>query len=348
MVRLKDIAERAGVSTTTVSHVLNSSRYVHPATVERVLKAVKDLNYRPNMLARSLRQRQTHTIGLLVSDIENPYFAEMARSIETTAYERGYNVILCNTDESLAKEVLYVDVLFAKQVDGLILAPAPGDHSFLQAYLKDGAQVVFVNRYIPGIPAPAVISDNEDGMYTLVSHLLADGHRRLGVIVGLEAVTTTQSRLAGLRRALEDHGQKLDDVWYVCGGVRREGGYQAARDLAQMAEPPSAVIAFNIMTLEGVILGLLEKAPHLVGRIEITGFGYSPVACACRSCKYYVTQPSYELGRVAATMLLDALMKEAPLEARQVVLSSPLAGFDPDPSSGLGQATPSRNPSLYQ
>ncbi len=324
MVRLRDIAERAGVSTTTVSHALNGSRYVHPATVERVLKAVQELNYRPNMLARSLRRRQTHTIGLLVSDIENPFFAELARKVETTAYERGYNVVLCNTDENRDKEILYVDVLFAKQVDGLIVAPAPGDHAFLKAYLDDGARVVFVNRYIPGLPAPAVVADDEGAMYELASRLLESGHRRLGAIVGLESVTTTQSRLAGLRRALEDHGQALDDAWLVRGEVRREGGRRAAQALLEMDEPPSAVIAFNNMTLDGVLLGLLELAPHLVGRIEVTGFGYSPVAHACRSCKYYVEQPSYEMGRVAATMLLDALTGETPLEARQIVLKNPL------------------------
>lgn len=324
MVRLRDIAERAGVSTTTVSHVLNGSRYVHPATVERVLKAVQELNYRPNMLARSLRRRQTHTIGLLVSDIENPFFAELARQVETTAYERGYNVVLCNTDENRDKEILYVDVLFAKQVDGLILAPAPGDHAFLRAYLDGGARVVFVNRYIPGLSAPAVVADDEGAMYALVSRLLESGHRRLGAIVGLESVTTTQSRLAGLRRALESHGQTLDDTWLVRGEVRREGGRRAAQALAQMPDPPSAVIAFNNMTFDGVLLGLLEFAPHLVSRIEVTGFGYSLVAHACRSCRYYVAQPSYEMGRVAATMLLDALTGAAPLEARRIVLENPL------------------------
>lgn len=324
MVRLRDIAERAGVSTTTVSHALNGSRYVHPATVERVLKAVQELNYRPNMLARSLRRRQTHTIGLLVSDIENPFFAELARQVETTAYERGYNVVLCNTDENRDKEILYVDVLFAKQVDGLILAPAPGDHAFLKAYLEDGARVVFVNRYIPELPAPAVLADDEGAMYELASRLFENGHRRLGAIVGLESVTTTQSRLAGLRRALEEHGQTLDDAWLMRGEVRREGGRRAAQALVQMPDPPSAVIAFNNMTFDGVLLGLLELAPHLVGRIEVTGFGYSPVAHACQSCRYYVAQPSYEMGRVAATMLLDALTGEAPLEARQIVLQNPI------------------------
>ena len=116
MASIKDIANRAGVSTTTVSHVLNKSRPVHPDTVTRVMQAINDLHYQPNMLARSLRRRTTNTIGLLVSDVENPFFSELARSVEATAYLRGYNMIFCNTDENLEKEILYVDVLFAKQV----------------------------------------------------------------------------------------------------------------------------------------------------------------------------------------------------------------------------------------
>jgi LacI family transcriptional regulator len=227
VVRIRDIAQRAGVSTTTVSHVLNSSRHVHPDTEARVLKAVEELNYHPNMLARSLRRRETHTFGLLVSDIENPFFTEMAHSVETTAYERGYNVILCNTDEELAKEILYVRVLFSKQIDGLILAPAPGDHSYLKPYLASDARVVFVNRYIEGIPTPAVICDDADSTYALASRLLGAGHRHIGVLVGLN-VSTTQQRIAGLERALREYGLSLSDVWVCEGQSRREGGYQAA------------------------------------------------------------------------------------------------------------------------
>ncbi len=336
MANLKDIAQRAGVSTATVSHVLNGSRHVHPTTVESVLKAVQDLNYKPNMLARSLRRRQTGTIGLLVSDIEMPFFTNMARMVETTAYQRGYNVVLCNTDENLAKEIMYVDVLFAKQVDGLILAPTPGDHAFLKAYLDGSAQVVLVNRYLPGLSTAAVICNEGDAMHALASRLLRSGHRRLAAILGLTGITTTESRLAGLRGALEEHGLSFDNVWFFPGEARREGGYKAARALIELAQRPTAVIAFNASILEGVLLGLLDLAPHLIQQIEVTGFGYSPVARACQSCTYYVAEPAYELGRVAATMLLDALTGVTPLKAEHTILKKyvtefePMAGIGPD------------------
>jgi len=317
---IKDIAARAGVSTTTVSHVLNKSRYVHPDTAARVMKAVEELDYKPNMIARSLRRRKTNTIGLLVSDVENPFFSEVARAVEATAYERGYSMIFCSTDENLEKEMLYVDVLFAKQVDGLILSPAPGDHDYLYRYLQNDARVVFVNRFIEGFPCPSVVSDDENAMYELTSQLLRSGHRRLGTIIGVELATTTQLRLNGLRRALQEVGQTLDDVIQFYGYSRREGGYQAAREVIAMKDPPSAIIAFNSVMLDGFLLGLLDLAPHLIPQIEITGFGYSLVARACQPSKRYVRQPSYEVGQAAANLLLDILTGKREWNTDQIVI----------------------------
>jgi len=271
------------------------------------MQAVQALKYTPNMLARSLRRRTTNTIGLLVSDVENPYFTEVARAVEATAYQRGYNMIFCNTDENLEKEVLYVDVLFAKQVDGLILSPVTGDHGYLNRYLDQEARMVFVNRYIEGVPCPAVISNDEQAMYDLASQLLDSGHRRLGAIIGLDPATTTIRRLDGLSRALARVGQTLDDVWQFHGNARRDSGYQAALQIIHCDQRPSAIIAFNSVMLDGFLLGLLDLAPQLIPNIEITGFGYSLVARACQPSKRYIRQPSNQIGTTAANLLLDIL-----------------------------------------
>ncbi|RPJ51683.1 MAG: LacI family transcriptional regulator, partial [Chloroflexi bacterium] len=322
MASIKDIANRAGVSTTTVSHVLNKSRPVHPDTVTRVMQAINDLHYQPNMLARSLRRRTTNTIGLLVSDVENPFFSELARSVEATAYQRGYNMIFCNTDENLEKEILYVDVLFAKQVDGLILSPVAGDHSYLNRYLENDARMVFVNRHIPGFHCPSVVTDDEEAMYQLASQLLASGHRRLAAIIGLASVSTTASRINGLRRALATVGLTLDDVQLIQGHSRREGGYQAARSVIAMPHQPTAVISFNSIMLDGFLLGLLDLAPHLIPRIEITGFGYSLVARACQPSKRYIRQPSGEVGATATNLLLDVLENKRAWSDEQIVTAN--------------------------
>lgn len=300
--------------------MLNQSRFVQPETAARVIQAVQELNYKPNMLARSLRRRTTNTIGLLVSDVENPYFTEVARAVEDTAYKRGYNMIFCNTDENLAKEILYVDVLFSKQVDGLIMSPVPGDHSYLSRYLEEKARIVFFNRYIEGFPCPAVISDDSQATYELTRQLLRSGHRRLGTIVGLAPATTTVLRLEGLSRALAEVGLSLDDVWQFEGNARRDGGYKAAREVIDMDQPPSAIIAFNTIMLDGFLLGLLDMAPSLISQIEITGFGYSLVARACQPSKRYIRQPSYEVGATAANLLLDILTNKCPWTTDHIVV----------------------------
>lgn len=326
MSSIKDIATLAGVSTTTVSHVLNKSRFVHPDTVAKVMSAVAELRYKPNMLARSLRRQKTNTIGLLVSDVENPYFTEVAHAVEAAASKRGYNMIFCNTDEDLDKEILYVDVLFAKQVDGLIISPVPGDHSYLSHYLEKNHRIVFVNRYIEDFPCPAVVSDDGEAMQALVSQLLESGHRKLGVILGLEPASTTVERLKGMAQALNDYGIGLEDVWQYHGNARREGGYHAAESLIGMSDQPTAVVAFNSVMLDGFLLGLLDKAPHLLGKIEVTGNGYSLVARACQPSKRYIRQPSYEVGTVAANLLLDFLTGKQEWDTRKYIVPNEIAG----------------------
>lgn len=297
------------------------------------MQVVQELKYKPNMLARSLRRRTTNTIGLLVSDVENPYFTEVARAVEAAAHERGYNMIFCNTDENIEKEALYVDVLFAKQVDGLIMSPVPGDHSYLHRYIENDARVVFFNRYIEGFPCPSVLSDDENAMYELASQLIGSGHTKLGVIIGLDPASTTLNRLGGLTRALAEVGQTLDDVWQSHGDARREGGYKAALEVMKMPNPPTAIIAFNSLMLDGFLLGLLDLAPQLIPQIEITGFGYSLVARACQPSKRYVRQPSYQVGTVAANLLLDILTGERAWTTEHVMV--PNAIVERGPANGM-------------
>lgn len=327
MIRIKDIAERAGVSVTTVSHVLNKSRFVHPDTEARVLKAVQDLDYRPNMLARSLRRHETHTIGLLVSDISNRFFTDVARAVETSAYDRGYNMILCNTDEDPAKEAMYFNVLLAKQVDGLIVAPARGDHSFIQNHIQHGAIVVCVNRYFAEIQAPAVVCDDEEAAFTLADSLLAAGHRRIGAIIGLENVSTTNDRLNGLRRAANKYQLAENDLWIYPGQSRQEGGYRAAQEIARMAVPPSCIMAFNSVMLDGYLLGLVDQAPHLIREIEYAGFGYSHLARVFRPNGVYVSQPSHQVGAVATKQLLDILTGSVSWNTERIVLHNTIVNF---------------------
>jgi len=329
MTRIRDIAERAGVSVTTVSHVLNKSRPVHPDTAARVLKAVEDLHYKPNMLARSLRRRQTNTIGLLVSDIENPYFAEIASAVETVAYERGYSLILCNTAENIEKEMCYVEVLFGKQVDGLILAPAPGDHTYLAHYLARGERVVVINRQVPDIAAPAVLGDDEQSFFALASRFLAAGHRFLGAITGLESVQTTVDRLRGLERAMSAYGLSLADVWLYPGQARPAGGRAAAQAFIGLASRPTCVLSFNSVMHDGFLLGLHDLAPQLLNEIETGALGCSPLARLCPCARFCLEVPSYRVGQIAANLLLDILSGIATWHTDRIIVENMLVELHP-------------------
>jgi DNA-binding LacI/PurR family transcriptional regulator len=340
MPRARDVAARAGVSTATVSHVLNGTRHVDPETRERVLDAVRALDYRPNMLARSLRAKSSRMIGLLVSKLELPYYTEIAAAVEGVAWSRGYSVVLCNSDESLEKEVRYTDVLLAKQVDGLIMAPVRGDHAYLRPHLDRGARIVFVNRYLDDVPAPAVVCDDEADTYRLTTRLLRDGHRRLGVVLGLGGVSTTEGRFAGFRRALREFGLSADDVWVFPSDARRGGGIAAGHALAAMADPPTAVVAFNTSLVDGVILGLLERAPHVLDRVQVTGFGVSPVARVCRSSRYALDAPTRALGETAATLLLDAIETNTPVSPKRILLRSEIVDFAPSLPRDLATPAP--------
>ena len=205
--------------------------FVSPELQERVRKAIAELGYHPDGIARSLKKRSTQTLGLIISDITNPFFTALVRGIEDAANARGYALILCNTDERLEKERAYIRLLRSRRVDGLIMAPAgaAGDYRGFSAEVN--TPLVFIDRKIPSVPADAVIVDNVTGARQVVQYLLQLGHRRIGAITGLPHISTTHERIEGYRQALESAGVRVDPTLMVCGNSRLEGGYQAARTL---------------------------------------------------------------------------------------------------------------------
>ena len=288
---------------------------------------IRELDYRPNMLARSLRRHETHTIGLLVSDITNKYFTDVARSVETTAYERGYNMILCNTDEDLAKEEMYFDVLLGKQIDGLIVAPALGDHSYIKSHIERGAYVVFVNRFLSDVQAPAVICDDEEATFALADRVISAGHRHIGAIIGLENASTTIDRLHGLHRATQKHGLSEDDLWIYPGNSRQEGGYEAAQILIGMTQRPTCIIGFNSVMLDGFWMGIVDHAPQLIQEIEGTGFGYSHFSRVFHPNGYYVSQPAHQVGATATQLLLDVITGKTKWNNEKITINNSIVNF---------------------
>lgn len=321
---IHDVAQRAGVSAATVSHVLNASRFVSDETRARVLSAAHDLGYIPSAIARGLRNRRTRTIGLIVSDVENPYFTEVARAVERRAADAGYTVVLGNTDEDPAREQAIVRVMLSQRVDGIVLAPAAGDRDLEHLRTAQDRQVpvILVNRRLDGIVATTVTADAAAGSYALTRHVIAQGHRRIAAVRGRLDTSTTQDRLAGYRRALEEAGVDDDPALVVMGGSKTDAAYAVTAHVLRGAPLPTCIYAFNNLMTEGVLLALKDLGVACPEEMSLVGFDDFRSARAVTPPLTVVAQPTHEIGRVATELLLRRLEGEG---VEDVVLPTRLA-----------------------
>jgi len=265
-IKIGDVARHAGVSPATVSRVLNEAATVRPANRDRVLRVMAELGYRPNRIASNLRRQQVQMIGVVVSDIENPHFAQMVRAVEDAAHARGYRLLLCNTDEDPEKQRDYLEVLAAERMRGVILVPSDPEAPEISHLLDLGIPLVAFDRAVSDPRADAVVVDNVGGGRRAAEHLLTLGHRRVGLVSGPTGVGTGGERLAGYEAAMRAAG--LSPV-YAEGGFRIAGGRRAAEELLRLPEPLTAlVVANNLMTV-GVLGALRERGLTIPGDIAL-------------------------------------------------------------------------------
>ena len=272
MSTIKDVAKRAGVSSTTVSHTVNGTRYVDPTTQERVCSAVRELGYRPNTLARGLRRRETRTIGLIIPDNANPFFADLARAIEDVGFAEGYSLILCNSDRSLEKEVTYVDVLLSKQVDGLILASTGDNPDSLRQILLAGLPIVMIPGGMPDAPVDIVMSHEEEAGAIAARYLLDLGHRRIGCITGPRETSASAGRITGFRTALTESGVDLPPEAIVRGDFRVEGGRDGMVEMLRRDLGLTAVFVANDAMAIGALSAVRSAGLQVPADISILGF----------------------------------------------------------------------------
>lgn len=326
MATIKDVAALAGVSFTTVSHVVNNTRRVNAETRKRVEEAIRATRYVPSAVARSLKHRTTRTIGVLVPTVTNPYFAELARGIEDVCAAAGYSVILCNSDDDPRKQREYLRVLMEKRVDGIIISSAGPDTALIDALGESALPVVMVDRPTESIQADQVQVDHEEGAYLATKHLLDLGHRRIACISGPSALSVTAGRLAGFRRALREAGVPEASARVVEGDFTSPGGYRAARELLTTGERPTAIFASN--DLMGIValraaaeLGIpVPKALSVIGfdNIELSRYVYPALSTVGQSIR--------QLGEIAASTLLENLNdgfarhSDKEFQARRIVL----------------------------
>src|SRR4051812_4541350 len=255
---MSDVARMAGVSVSTVSHVINRTRTVEPATTERVLEAIRATGYRHNVLARTLAKGgRTHTIGVALSAQSNPYLADLVAPIEASAAEHGSLMLLGETHEDADTEYRLVSALLDRRVDGIILAPAPGSAERTLPMLRDsGMPAVLVDRAVDAQHFDQVASDNVEPMAALVDHLVGHGHRRIALVAGMSGLSTTTERLTGFHRGLERNGLAAVPEYEVAGSSEATEAGLAMERLWALPERPTAVITANNYMTVGVLKAL--------------------------------------------------------------------------------------------
>jgi len=306
---IKDVAQRAGVSISTVSHVINNTRFVSNALECRVKRAIEELAYRPNQLGRGLRKGKSFTIALILPDHGNPFFVQAARGTQELVRQQDYSLIICNTDEEPDQEAFYIASLLQKKVDGIIIAPTEGGNGNLQPLVETQTPFVVIDRYVDDIPADQVVSDNKTGGHQATEHLIHLGHKRIGLLVGIPRLTPIIDRIEGYRQALRDNGLKVDEQLLSEGCSQIEEGYLAMESLFSM-NGLTAVFSTNNMMSLGALRWLREKRIGCPEEMSLIGFDDAEWATAISPTLTVVAQQAYEMGFIAAELLFAAIDNE--------------------------------------
>lgn len=321
MPTIRDVAKRAGVSSATVSHTLNGTRHVEPETRERVLRAIAEIGYRPNQLARGLRQRRTGTIGLIIPDNTNPFFAEMARSIEDAGFSRGYNVMLCNSDRNPEKEASYVEVLLAKQVDGIVLASSNAKTELVQQLREARVPAVLIPGELGDFDIDMLMTDDFAAGRLVGKHLIDLGHTEIAAISGPRTTSASAGRLAGFEFELAEVG--VQPVAIARGDFRAERGRDAMAELLDSNATFTAVFAANDLMAIGALQTLRERGIHVPGDISLIGFDNMQLSDLVSP---RLSTIAHSLGVIGPETigLIEARIADPTTPARQVLLPSSL------------------------
>lgn len=319
MATMKHVAERAGVSVSTVSHVINNTRVVSDDVRERVLAIVAEMRYIPSAVARSLKNDKTGTIGMMVPNNSNPYFAELIQGIEDAAFKRGYNIILCNAYDDPKKQAAYLRVLIEKRIDGLILVASGADDELTQLLGHLSIPIVLVDREVAGIDADFIQADHERGGYLATKYLLDLGHREIACVSGPTELPPSRDRVVGYLRALKEAGLKFRLDYLVRSDFTSEGGYAAFQQLLALRKPPTAIFASNDLMAIGGLCAANEARVRIPEDLSV--IGYDDIALASYSTPRLTTvsQPKYQMGQLITQALLDRITGANAPPRRQLV-----------------------------
>jgi len=307
MATIKDVAKRVGVSTATVSHVINETRFVSEGLRDKVLRAIQELHYQPNAIARSLVKRKTHTIGIIITDILNPFYTAIVRRIEDVTYRAGYSVMLCNTDEDPSKEQLYIQILLEKRIDGLIISTVFQGHPHPLLTRLKTIPLVAIVRKIQGLASDAVLGDNLNGARAAIDHLVQLGHRRIGMISGPPGLSSGAERLEGYKKALGEHRIPWEERWIKIGDFKRESGYSLTKEIFEKSPRPTALFVANNQMTIGALQALKELGIRIPEELSLVSFDDMEWYGFLDPPLTAVEHSPYLMGKTAGEMLLQRI-----------------------------------------
>lgn len=303
-INIKTVANRAGVSTATVSRVLADFSGIRDKTRKRVLDAIKDLDYEVDSVARSLRLKKTHTIGIIVGNVLSQFYSTIAKSVEDRARESGYKMILCNGDDDPVKELEYLKILRSNKVDGIILVPTGKNIDYINNIIKSEIKVVLLDRLVKGINCDCVLVDNHKGSFIATNYLISRGYKKIAFIGGYADRTTGEQRHKGYLDAHKKSGMKPDMDMVMIGDFKKESGMKLTNKLIEKSDRPEAIFVSNIDMALGCLTAIKEKGLSIPDDIAIIGFDDPDWSVIIEPPLTAISQPVYDLGLTAADLLI--------------------------------------------
>jgi LacI family transcriptional regulator len=302
-----DVAKRAGVSTYTVSSVINRSAYVSPELTQRVNSAVAELQYTPNLLARGLQTRKTKTAAMLIPDIGSPFYSRVVRGVEDRLRVAGYSLLLGNTYNDVEEQNRYLSVFRSQQADGFLVFISAGDESAPALMVKAKSPMVFVGRTPRTFEADTVTADNVKGTRLMIEHLIAQGHRKIAIVVGQRSLSASSDRVEGWRKTLRKHKLGTPSSYIGEGDWTADSGYSVAMRFLELSPRPTAIFAANFLMMTGVLRALRERRLKCPSDVQVASSDDSEWLDVFDPPISTVIQPSYSMGEHAADLLLKRL-----------------------------------------
>ena len=322
---IKDIAQRLNISISTVSRALRNAPDVNNETKQAVMLLSEELNYQPNRLALSLRHKQTHTIGVIVPNLDY-VLSTMVRGIDEVALEAGYTVMVCQSNESFGREILNTRRLLDSLVDGFIVSVSSETKLFdhFKKVQERGLPMVVFDRVTPDLITPSVRLDNEEGGFIATEHLLEQGYSRIAILAGPINLGVSNSRLEGYLKALRKHKIKIDKHLIIYCDFNQDYAYFATQELLAMKKRPDAIFTISDRMAIGAMLAIKERGLKMPQDIGLVGFNNEPVVSLVTPRISSVDQPSFEMGKVAAKLFIETMHNNADMSGVEEVLKPKL------------------------